>query len=45
MGARQGLIAYYDGLIRLNLNTIQPTIAVPFHSGIVFCIFQLHVKL
>ncbi len=37
-----GFISYYDGLIRVDLSTIQPMIALPFHPSNVFRISELN---
>ncbi|HEX7713233.1 MAG TPA: hydratase [Bacillota bacterium] len=37
-----GEVAYYDGLIRLDLSRIEPMIALPFHPSNVFSIRELN---
>lgn len=37
-------VAYYDGLIRVDLSTIEPVIALPFHPSNVFSIKELNTN-
>lgn len=37
-----GLIAYYDGVVKVNLNKIEPMIALPFHTSNVYSICELN---
>ncbi|MFP3155706.1 hydratase [Lachnospiraceae bacterium ZAX-1] len=40
-----GEVAYYDGMIELDLNTIKPMIAMPFHPSNVYTIDELNANL
>ena len=35
-------VSYYDGLVKINLSTIQPMIALPFHPSNVYTISELN---
>lgn len=37
-----GIIAYYDGLIKVDLSSIEPMIALPFHPSNVYSISELN---
>ncbi|MDV3426923.1 MAG: hydratase [Bacillota bacterium] len=37
-----GIVAYYDGLIKVDLNKIEPMIALPFHPSNVYSIKELN---
>lgn len=37
-----GLVAYYDGLVKVDLSKVEPMIALPFHPSNVFSIAELN---
>ncbi len=40
-----GAVAYYDGLVYINLSEIKPMIAMPFHPSNVYTIEELNANL
>ncbi len=42
---KPGQAAYYDGMIELNLDTIEPMIAMPFHPSNAYTIAELNANL